>query len=516
MTKQPDISEGILFTDFYQLTMAQLYYQTGIHNRRVQFDYFFRNYPNYGGHQAGYCVNAGLEWFVSWMKNVSFNSASIEFLSTLKSSSGEAVFKGNFLNFLKDLSIFDNITLRAIPEGRVVHPHEPLLTIQGELAAVQILESVLLNHLNYQTLIATKASRIKEAGEGRPLIEFGLRRAHHTGANAGTRAALIGGADFSSNTGMSCRLGFAPKGTHAHSMVQVFLALGEGELGAFMAYAQNYPDDCLLLVDTINTLESGIPNAIRVFEMLRRKGHKPVGIRLDSGDLAYLAIQGASMLDKAGFEDTIIVLSNNIDEIVLLQILRQIHDEAPRYGVDPLKLINRLVYGVGTNLITSQGRSSLDGVYKLTAVQQINSKWIPALKISDSPEKATIPGEKQVWRIYNRRGRAEADLITLANENPLEFDNLLLHHPFESNITRNIARNEISSIEPLFTDIIKNGKICYTFPSVQNLRSIRDSDLERQESGVKRLINPHIYHVSLSEKLWDLKEEITIRQKNFV
>lgn len=510
-----DISEGVLFTDFYQLTMAQLYFQTGIHKKRVQFEYYFRNYPDYGGHQAGYCINAGLQWFIDWIKEVSFTTDSIRHLASQHSSSGEQLFKPDFLNYLKDLSIIDNINLRAIPEGRVVHANEPLVIIQGDLLSAQLLESALLNNLNFQTLIATKASRIREAGQGRPLIEFGLRRAHHTGANAGTRAALIGGADFSSNTGISCKLDFPPRGTHAHSMVQVFLAAGEGELAAFRAYARTYPDDCLLLVDTINTLESGIPNAIRVFEMLRREGHRPVGIRLDSGDLAYLAIQGAAMLDKAGFEDTIIVLSNNIDEMVLLQVLRQINDESPRYGINPQKIINRLVYGVGTNLITSQGRCALDGVYKLTAVKN-DQDWFPSLKISDSVQKASIPGCKQLWRIYDSRNLSNADLLTLDYENPSVMQEILLHHPFDADANRTMNKSDISNVEPLLVEIVKEGKLCYTFPSIEEMRRIRNHDLTHLEPGVKRLINPHRYHVSLSENLWNLREEVISSQKHSV
>jgi nicotinate phosphoribosyltransferase len=514
MKSKKEITEGVLFIDYYQLTMAQLYFQTGIHDKKVQFDYYFRNYPDYGGHKAGYCINAGLQWFINWMKDISFTPDSLQFLARQQSSTGESVFKPDFLAYLKELSIFDKINLRAVPEGRVVHAVEPLLTIQGELLAIQLLESALLNNLNYQTLIATKASRIKEAGKGRPLIEFGLRRAHHTGGNAGTRAALIGGADYSSNTGISFELGLPPKGTHAHSMVQVFLASGEGELEAFKAYARAYPDDCLLLVDTINTLESGVPNAIRVFEMLRRDGHRPAGIRLDSGDLAYLAIQASIMLDKAGFDDTMIVLSNNIDEMVLLQIMRQIHDEAPRYRVNPQKLINRLVYGVGTNLITSQGRSALDGVYKLTAVKN-GEVWSPAIKITDSVQKATIPGNKQLWRIYDTRKLANADLITIDNEDPSEMQKIILHHPFDSDVSRTMSKVDISFIEPLLVDIIKDGKICYSFASIEELRHRRDSDLEYLEPGVKRIINPHLYHVSLSDKLWNLREDLINKQKHY-
>ena len=233
---------------------------------------------------------AGLEWLLGWMERARWGDAELDVLRGQKSSTGAPLFAEDFLAWLREHGTFGGLTLRAIPEGRVVHPHVPLTVVQGPLATAQILETALLNHLNYPTLIATKAARIRESARGRPLLEFGVRRAQGLGANAGTRAALIGGADFSSNVGVSHELGFAAKGTHAHSMVQTFMALGEGELGAFRAYATIYPDDCLLLVDTINTLESGVPNAIRVFEELRRKGHAPVGVRLDSGDLAYLSI----------------------------------------------------------------------------------------------------------------------------------------------------------------------------------------------------------------------------------
>ena len=355
-------AEGILFTDQYQLTMAQLYYRVGLHEKPAQFDHFFRKYPDYGLHKAGYCVSAGLEWLLDWMQGVHFRQEDINFLRAQLGRTGERKFGDDFLGWLQDNGTFDGITMRAVPEGRVVHPQVPLTVVQGPLAMAQILETPLLNHLNFQTLIATKAARIREAGRGQLLLEFGMRRAQEKSANAGARAALIGGADFSSNAGISHVLGYPPKGTHAHSMVQVFMALGEGELEAFRAYADVYPDDCTLLVDTIDTLESGVPNAIKVFEELRRKGHEPVGIRLDSGDLAYLSIQSAGMLDAAGFPDAKITLSNQLDELVIWQIITQIQEEAPRYGVDPDHLINRLVYGVGTRLITSAGQPALDGV----------------------------------------------------------------------------------------------------------------------------------------------------------
>ena len=254
--------EGILFTDEYQLTMANLYYRMGLYEKRAQFDHFFRIYPDYGVHQAGYCINAGLEWLLDWMEEVYFRDQDIAYLRSQTGRTGRRVFDEGFLAWLRENGSFAGITMHAIPEGRVVHPNVPLAVVQGPLAMAQILETSLLNHLNYQTLIASKAARIRESGRGHLLLEFGLRRAQERSASAGTRAALIGGADFSSSVGISHVLGYPPKGTHAHSMIQVFMALGEGELGAFRAYADMYPDDCLLLVDTIDTLESGVPNAI--------------------------------------------------------------------------------------------------------------------------------------------------------------------------------------------------------------------------------------------------------------
>ena len=312
---QQDIAEGILFTDFYELTMAQLYFRRGLHEKQVQFEYFFRTYPDYGSHKAGYCINAGMEWLIKWMQKMHFGDGEIDLLKGQTGNSGKSLFEKDFLKWLRKNGSFEGISIRAIPEGRVVHANVPIAQIRGPLAMTQILESSFLNHLNYQTLIATKASRIKQAARRNLVVEFGMRRGHNAGVNAGTRAALIGGVDFTSNTGISYSLGFPPKGTHAHSMVQTFMAIGEDELEAFRAYSEVYPDDCLLLVDTIDTLHSGLPNAIKVFEELRRKGHKPVGIRLDSGDLAYLTIQAAKMLNKAGFEDVTILLSNKLDEM---------------------------------------------------------------------------------------------------------------------------------------------------------------------------------------------------------
>jgi nicotinate phosphoribosyltransferase len=500
-------TEGILFTDEYQLTMAQLYYRVGLHEKQVQFDHFFRHYPDYGAHKAGYCINAGLEWLLDWMQEAHVRDEDIAYLRGQTGRAGSPVFGDDFLGWLRRNGAFGGLTMRAIPEGRVVHPNVPLTVVQGPLAMAQILETSLLNHLNYQTLIATKAARIHESGRGRLLLEFGLRRGHEKGANAGARAALIGGADFTSNVGISHVLGVPPKGTHAHSMVQLFMSLGMSELDAFRAYADVYPDDCLLLVDTIDTLESGVPNAIRVFEELRREGHEPLGIRLDSGDLAYLSIQAAKMMDGAGFSETTIVLSNDLDELVILQILTQIAQEAPRYGVVPDQLIGRLVYGVGTRLITSWGEPALGGVYKLVAVRD-KGQWLPAIKVSESAAKTPNPGHKLVWRVYDRRSKATADLLSLDDEDPRDMEQLMLRHPSDHTDYRSLARSDVAEIEPLLEDVLVEGELVYELPTLEEIRQRRQADVRRLDPGVRRLMNPHIYHVSLTQRLWDLKQEL--------
>jgi len=347
------------------------------------------------------------------------------------------------------------------------------------------------------------------------VLEFGLRRAQGKGGNAGARAALIGGAHFTSNVGISSVLGYPPKGTHAHSMVQLFTALGGTELDAFRHYAEVYPDDCLLLVDTINTLESGVPNAIRVFEELRRKGHQPVGIRLDSGDLAYLSIQAAKLLNDAGFPNTTIVLSSDLDELLIWQITTQIGREAARYGVDPDQLLGRLVYGVGTRLITSWGDPALGGVYKLVAVEDnglqkhaAQGHWLPAFKVSDSALKMPNPGHKLAWRLYDRRGKATADLLSLDDEDPGQMKQVTLHHPADHTRFRTLQQEEIPEAEPLLVEILREGKLVYELPTIEAMRQRREADVARLDPGVRRLINPHLYHVSLTERVWTLKQEL--------
>ena len=502
------LAEGILFTDHYQLTMAQVYFKMGLHETPALFEHFFRDYPDYGIHQAGYCVNAGLEWLLDWMENAKFGDEELSYLHALKSGNGKVVFADDFLSWLEHNGNFSKIKLRSIAEGRVVHPYAPINIVEGPLAMAQILETALLNHVNFQTLIATKASRIRETCQGQLVLEFGARRAQHFAANAGARAALIGGADFTSNCGISYVLGMPPKGTHAHSLVQLYMAMGKGELDAFRAYAEVYPSECLLLVDTIDTIESGIPNAITVFDELRAKGFEPIGIRLDSGDLAYLSIKAAMMLDEAGYPNSSITLSNNLDELTIWQIISQIQLEAPRYGMDAVSILKRLAFGVGTKMITSGNASALNGVYKLVGIQ-CDGEWKPAIKISESAEKTLIPGRKLVWRIYDQRGKATADLMTLDDEDPRKMGDLELYHPTSFGKKRKIRAEEISKIELLHEEVLRgDGSWDVKHPTMEEMRGKRSEDVGFLHLGVKRLMHPHIYHVSLSEKLMKLKLEL--------
>ncbi len=505
--KESFLAEGALYTDFYQLTMAQVYFQLGIHEKTSQFDYFFRSYPDYGLHQAGYCINAGMEWLLDWMSEANFLSPEIEYLQSLKDSDGHSLFSSDFLKWLTGKNVATGLSIQAIPEGRVVHPYVPLAVVQGPIIFAQLIESSLLNHLNYQTLIATKAARIQESGMGQAILEFGLRRAQDRAATAGARAAIIGGAVGTSNTGASAILGYMPSGTHAHSLVQAIVAMGGSELDAFRAYADSYPDNCTLLVDTFDTLESGIPNAIKVFEELKARGHKPAGIRLDSGDLAYLSIQAARKLNDAGFEDARIVLSNQIDELVIWQILTQIKEEASRYGVDPDHLVKRLSYGVGTRMITSSIDPALDGVFKLVAIKESDS-WIPAIKISENPEKTLNPGHKNVWRLYDEREKAIADVMSADDEDLCNMGEIHLHHPTDQTKQRILSCKELSRIEPLLVEIMRDGKVVYDQPSLDMIRAKRQQDMECIYPGVKRIMNPHHYHVSLTGKLWSLKQDL--------
>lgn len=507
MTDKLDLLGGLLGTDQYQLAMAQVYWMEGLADREARFDYFFRDYPDYGNHQAGYCVTAGMGWLLEWMETVRFEEADIEFLASQETASGAKRFDGGFLDWLSEHGDLSGIRVDAVPEGRLVHANAPVATVRGPLAMAQILETPFLNRLNYPTLIATKAARIEDAARGAMVLEFGMRRGPHSGVHAGGRAALVGGANFTSNAALSHAMGLDPKGTHAHSMVQAFIALGSTELDAFRKFANIYPDECVLLVDTIDVLRSGVPNAIKVFEELRAEGYEPVGIRIDSGDLAYLTIQAAVMLDAAGFEQASIVLSSDLDELVIWQILSQLESEAPRYGIDPQALLGRVTFGVGTRLITSHGDPALGGVYKLVAIDDEQGAWEPAIKISESIEKMAVPGEKRLIRAYDSRGLATADIVALSDEDPLSGDFLELYHPHRE-VHRTVKTADISDSEDLLQTVFSDGRRQDGEPDLSTLRKRRRDDLERLDPGVRRLVNPHIYHVSLTKRMKDLQLEL--------
>lgn len=506
----PDTSDrfgGLLGTDQYQLAMAQVYWKEGLADRDAQFDYFFRRYPDYGTHQAGFCITAGMGWLLEWMESARFEEADIELLSQQETVTGSRRFDRGFLDWLLDEGDLSAIRVDAVPEGRVVHPNAPMATIKGPLAMAQILETPFLNRLNYPTLIATKAARVDDAARGATVLEFGMRRGPHSGVHAGGRAALIGGADFSSNVALSHAMGLDPKGTHAHSMVQAFMALGSTELEAFRKFASLYPDECILLVDTIDVTASGVPNAIRIFEELRAQGHEPIGIRIDSGDLAYLTIQAAAMLDAAGFEDVSIVLSSDLDELVIWQILSQLESEAPRYGLDPNALVERVTFGVGTRLVTSHGDPALGGVYKLVAIDDGTGAWKPAIKISESIEKMPIPGEKRLIRAYDSRGLATADIIATGDEDALQGEAIELFHPHRE-VHRTVQTSDLADSEDLLVAVFAEGRRRDGEPDLETLRGRRRADLERLDPGVRRLVNPHIYHVSLTKNMKDLQLEM--------
>jgi nicotinate phosphoribosyltransferase len=490
--------------------MAQLYWKQGLADRTAQFDYFFRRYPDYGEHQAGYAITAGLGWLLDWIDSTRIHERDLEALATQIDKAGKPRFDEGFLRWLAGAGRFDGLSIRAVAEGRVVHASEPIVIVEGPLAMAQILESSLLNHMNYQTLIATKASRVVEQARGSQVLEFGMRRGPDTGANAGTRAALIGGAHGSSNVGVSHALGSDPRGTHGHSMVQLFMAVGEGELGAFRAYAETYPDECLLLVDTIDTLSSGLPNAITVFEELRSKGHEPLGVRLDSGDLAHLAVRSAQMLNEAGFDEAAIVLSSDLDELAMWQIREQIVQEAPGYGLDPASVVARLMYGVGSRLISSHGHPALGGVYKLVAIDDAGA-WVPAIKFSDSPDKMPIPGDKRLWRIYDRRSLATADVISSGNESIIAGEKITIHHPHRSSLTRTMDRQDVHEVEALHEQVYDNGVRMDGPPDLAEMRRRREADLSRLDIGVRRLVNPHRYHVSVTDSVKQLQADLIRR-----
>ena len=472
-----------LLTDFYELTMMYGYFCQGKTDEIATFDLFFRPFD-----ESNFCIAAGLEQAIEYIENIHFNADDIDYLRSTKA------FDEQFLNYLKDFKFTGDV--RAVPEGTVVFPYEPLLIVTAPICQAQLVEAALLNIVNHQTLIATKARRVCHAAEPSSVLEFGLRRAQAPDAAIyGARAAVIGGCSSTSNVLCAQMFGLPPKGTHAHSWVMSFPT----ELDAFIAYADTYPDNCLLLVDTYDTLGSGVPNAIKTFDYLKAKGYAPLGIRLDSGDLAYLSKQARKMLDDAGHSDCKIFASSDIDEYVLESLKQQ------GARID--------IYGVGTRLITSNNTPSLGGVYKLSNVRSAG-KDHPKMKISDNPIKMTNPGEKTVYRLFGRdTNKAIADLIALKGEVIDDSKSLTITHPLERWKSKEVYN---FYAKELYVDVIKGGKRVLPQKTVYQLQQDCKESLDGFWEEYKRLTNPHEYKVDLSDRLYELKDKIIREERKTV
>lgn len=470
-----------LMTDLYELTMMQGYFKNKEHNKTVIFDAFYRCNP-FGG---GYAIAAGLEQVIQYIRNLHFAPGDIDYLASL------GIFQEDFLEYLKDFRFSGDIY--AIPEGTVMFPREPVVKVVAPIMEAQLIETAVLNIINHQSLIATKASRVCYAAKGDGIMEFGLRRAQ--GPDAGTygaRAAMIGGCIGTSNVLCGQLFDVPVKGTHAHSWIMSFA----DEYTAFKAYADMYPDACILLADTYDTLKSGVPNAIRVFTEMREAGIPLTfyGIRLDSGDLAYLSKKARKMLDDAGFPDAVISASNDLDE----------------YLIDSLKAQGAAItsWGVGTNLITSKDNPSFGGVYKLAAVMGEDGNFIPKIKLSENSEKITNPGDKKIYRIYEKEsGKIKADLICFVSEHYDEQDALTLFDPLEP-WKQTILEGGTYTLRPLLEPIFKNGQCCYTSPRVMDIRAYCHEELNTLWEETRRLINPHQVYVDLSARLYNTKIQL--------
>ena len=466
-----------LLADFYEFTMSQGYFDSGLKDTEVVFDMFFRKVPDNGG----YAILAGLEQFIEYLKNLKFEDEDIEYLRSKK------IFNEEFLEYLKNFRFECDIW--AVKEGTPVFPNEPLVVVKGPVIQAQLIETMLLLTINHQSLIATKASRIVRASKGRAVMEFGSRRAQgKDGAVYGARAAYIGGC-----VGTSCSItdkmfNIPALGTMAHSWVQMF----DSEYEAFKTYASIFPKDCTLLIDTYNVLKSGLPNAIKVFnEVVVKKGFRPKGVRIDSGDITYLSKKIREELDKAGFYDVKIIASNSLDEIIIRDTL----DQGAKIDI----------FGVGERLITSKSEPVFGGVYKLVSVFK-DGKEIPKIKISENVGKITNPSFKNLYRLYdNKTQKAIADVITLADE---KIDEKLPYILFDPEYTWKKKTITDYKAEKLLVKIMDKGKLIYDIPKLEDIREYSITELEKIWDEVKRFENPHKYYVDLSEKLWEIKQNL--------
>ena len=469
-----------LLTDLYELTMMQGYYEKG-QNENVIFDVFFRQNPC----NNGYSVCAGLDQVIDYIKNLHFTYDDVDYLR------GLGIFKEDFLHYLSGFHFSGDIY--AIPEGTVVFPKEPLLKVVAPIMEAQLVETAILNIINHQSLIATKTSRIVFAANGDGIMEFGLRRAQGPDAGLyGARAAMIGGCVGTSNVLAGQMFDVPVMGTHAHSWIMSF----PDEYTAFKTYAEMYPDNCTLLVDTYDTLKSGVPNAIRVFEEMREEGIPltKYGIRIDSGDLAYLSKEARKMLDEAGFPEATICASNDLDESLL-------HD---------LKMQGAAIdsWGVGTNLITSKDCPSFGGVYKLAAIQNEEGEFVPKIKISENTEKITNPGNKTIYRIYEKAsGKIKADLICFADEVIDPKQDLLLFDPMDTWKKTKLAGGTYT-VREILLPIFKNGECLYKSPTLKEIAAYCREEKDTLWDETKRLFYPHRVYVDLSQKLYAVKQSL--------
>jgi nicotinate phosphoribosyltransferase len=466
-----------MLMDFYELTMSNGYFVNGLENTIVYFDMFYRKNPE----EAGFAIVAGLEQVIEYINNLSFTKEDIEYLRS------KGIFDEKFLSYLLDFKFSGSIY--AIPEGTPVFPNEPLLTIKAKVIEAQLIETMILLTINHQSLIATKANRIVRAAQGRNVLEFGARRSQgYDGAIYGARAAYIGGVQGTATAIADERFGVPASGTMAHSWIQLFA----DEYKAFKTYAETYPDNTVLLVDTYNVLKSGIPNAIKVAkEVLEPNGKRLKGIRLDSGDMAYLSKKARKMLDQAGLTDCKIVASNSLDEYIITDLINQGAE------ID--------TFGVGERLVTAKAEPVFGGVYKLVAVEE-NGEIAPRIKLSENVEKVTNPGFKQLWRLYDKDNKkAIADVITLANEEINEEEAYVIFDQVHT-----WKRKEITNFyaRKLQIPIFIQGKCVYKSLNVNEIKEYCKKEVDTLWEEVKRFTNPHEYYVDLSDQLWSIKQEM--------
>ncbi len=476
----------VLLTDLYQLTMANGYWKTGKADMEAVFHLFFRQNP----FEGGFAVTAGLEDALSYLDALAFESEDLDYLAGLRGKNNEPLFEEGFLRLLVQAKFRCDVD--AIPEGTVVFPREPLVRVQGPIWQAQIVESALLNILNFQTLVATKAARITEAAGDQPVMEFGLRRAQGVdGALAASRAAYLGGCTSTSNVLAGRIYGIPVRGTHAHSWVMAF----DSEVESFEAYAAAMPGNCVFLVDTYDTLD-GVENAIATARKMREAGHEMIGIRLDSGDLAYLSIEARQRLDEAGFPEAKIVASNDLDERLIMSLNQQ------GAKID--------IWGVGTKLVTAFDQPALGGVYKLSALREGQGAWRYKVKLSEQAIKITDPGILQVRRYYREDGSIECDVIWDTVTGSPQKGSFLVD-PMDLTRRKEIPTDD--SFEDLLRPVMRQGERCSDLPSLGSIREQTKAQIARLHPGIRRYLNPHEYPVGLESRLFDRKMELVLEAR---